>query len=43
MRGLLVQTGKYRADFVARSETTPDGVIASIAELPGWLSGASVT
>lgn len=41
MRGLLVQTGKYRADFVARSEVTPDGVIASIKELSDWLSGQS--
>lgn len=39
MRGLLVQTGKYRADFVARSGVTPDGVIAGIQDLPDWLSG----
>lgn len=39
MQGLLVQTGKYRPDFVARSPVNPDGVIASIAELPAWLAG----
>lgn len=42
MRGVLVRTGKYRADFVARSAVTPDAIIAGIAELPGWLSGETV-
>ena len=34
LRGILVRTGKYRADAVAAASGTPDLVIDSIAELP---------
>jgi hypothetical protein len=34
----LVQTGKYRKAFVAQSQIKPDGIISSIAALPGYLS-----
>ena len=35
MRGLLVRTGKYRAEDLQGS-IQPDGVIDSIADLPAW-------
>lgn len=35
--GVLVKTGKYRDDLVARSGVTPDLVIESVAELREWL------
>ncbi len=34
MKGILVRTGKYREDLVARSGVTPDMTIDSIADLP---------
>ena len=37
IKGVLVKTGKYRADLVARSLITPDAVIDSVADLPGLL------
>jgi HAD superfamily hydrolase (TIGR01458 family) len=37
LRGVLVRTGKYRADAVARSGVTPDFVVDSIADVPGLL------
>lgn len=37
LRGVLVQTGKYRAETAARSSVQPDAELASIADLPGWL------
>ncbi|SEF78455.1 TIGR01458 family HAD-type hydrolase [Marinobacterium lutimaris] len=39
--GILVETGKFRSDLVARSGIRPDFQIASIADLPELLSGAS--
>lgn len=39
MRGVLVQTGKYRADWVARSAVRPDNVLPSIAAIPDLLFG----
>lgn len=33
IRGVLVRTGKYRADLVARSGVTPDLILDSIADL----------
>jgi HAD superfamily hydrolase (TIGR01458 family) len=38
LTGILVRTGKYRADTVARSTVRPDADLDSIADLPGWLS-----
>jgi len=37
LRGVLVRTGKYRADAVARSGVKPDFVLDSIADVPGLL------
>jgi len=37
IRGVLVETGKYREELVSRSGVTPDAVIASIAELRAYL------
>ena len=37
MRGVLVRTGKFRADDLGRSPVQPDAVLASIAELPKLL------
>ena len=33
MKGILVKTGKYREEFVAKSGVTPDAVIDSVASL----------
>jgi HAD superfamily hydrolase (TIGR01458 family) len=37
MQGVLVRTGKFNAEYVARSPDPPDAVIDSIADLPRWL------
>ncbi len=37
--GVLVRSGKYRAEFVARSAIRPDAEIDSIADLPALLTG----
>jgi HAD superfamily hydrolase (TIGR01458 family) len=37
LRGILVRTGKYSKDVVERSQRKPDGVIDSVADLPGLL------
>jgi ribonucleotide monophosphatase NagD (HAD superfamily) len=37
LTGVLVQTGKYREEFVRQSSVRPDHVIASIADLPALL------
>jgi len=37
--GLLVRTGKFRADQLAQSPVQPDAVLASLAELPAWMEG----
>jgi HAD superfamily hydrolase (TIGR01458 family) len=37
MTGVLVRTGKYREQDLARSGIVPDAVLGSIAELPAWL------
>ena len=39
MRGVLVQTGKFREETLAAANPKPDAVIASVAALPEWLSG----
>jgi ribonucleotide monophosphatase NagD (HAD superfamily) len=35
---VLVQTGKYRQDLVDLSPINPNGIIASVAGLPDYLS-----
>jgi HAD superfamily hydrolase (TIGR01458 family) len=37
LKGVLVQTGKYREELVRQSAVQPDHVIASIADLPALL------
>jgi HAD superfamily hydrolase (TIGR01458 family) len=37
MRGVLVRTGKFREEVLARAPTPPDAVIGSIADLPSLL------
>ena len=37
LRGVLVRTGKFREDSLARSGVEPDAVLDSIADLPDWL------
>lgn len=37
LTGVLVQTGKYRAEEVAGSEVRPDAILKSVAELPEWV------
>lgn len=37
IRGVLVQTGKYRAETAERSPVRPDAILASVAELPDLL------
>jgi HAD superfamily hydrolase (TIGR01458 family) len=38
LTGILVRTGKYREDFVARSGVEPTATVASIAEVPELLA-----
>jgi ribonucleotide monophosphatase NagD (HAD superfamily) len=35
---VLVQTGKYRKVLTAQSQIKPNGIISSIAALPGYIS-----
>jgi len=37
LKTALVRTGKFRPDAVERSTATPDAVLSSVADLPGWL------
>jgi HAD superfamily hydrolase (TIGR01458 family) len=41
MRAVLVRTGKFRPAALENADPQPDGVIDSIAALPGWLEGAA--
>ena len=41
MRAVLVRTGKFREDALAAAEAKPDGVVASIADVPGFLREAA--
>jgi HAD superfamily hydrolase (TIGR01458 family) len=41
MRAVLVRTGKFRPSALEGADPQPDGVIDSIADLPGWLEGAA--
>lgn len=40
LRTVLVRTGKFRPDAVEISQVRPDGIITSIAALPGWIESA---
>jgi ribonucleotide monophosphatase NagD (HAD superfamily) len=40
--GILVQTGKFRQNFLANAPTPPDRVISSIAELPALLESGEL-
>jgi HAD superfamily hydrolase (TIGR01458 family) len=37
LRGVLVRTGKFREETLASADPQPDGVVESIAGLPGYL------
>jgi HAD superfamily hydrolase (TIGR01458 family) len=37
IRGVLVRTGKFRDEILRDAPETPDAVIDSVADLPGWL------
>lgn len=37
MRTVLVRTGKFRPDSLARSGLAPDAILSSVAQLPEWL------
>jgi phospholysine phosphohistidine inorganic pyrophosphate phosphatase len=39
--GLLVRTGKFRADQLEQSSNKPDAVIDSLAKLPEWMSAGA--
>jgi ribonucleotide monophosphatase NagD (HAD superfamily) len=41
LKTVLVRTGKFRPDALERSSIVPDAVLNSVADLPGWLEGAS--
>ena len=41
LRTVLVRTGKFRPDAVEVSRVHPDGIITSIAALPGWIETAT--
>jgi HAD superfamily hydrolase (TIGR01458 family) len=38
--GILVRTGKFRAEQLEQASSRPDAVLDSIADLPEWLRGA---
>jgi len=40
MRTALVRTGKFRPDTLDRLDVTPDVVLSSVGDLPGWLERA---
>jgi ribonucleotide monophosphatase NagD (HAD superfamily) len=37
LRAVLVRTGKFREETLARADPQPDGVVASIVEVPAFL------
>jgi HAD superfamily hydrolase (TIGR01458 family) len=41
LRTVLVRTGKFRPDAVEATNVRPDGIITSIAALPGWIETAT--
>jgi HAD superfamily hydrolase (TIGR01458 family) len=41
LRTVLVRTGKFRPDAVEAARVQPDGIVTSIAALPGWIETAA--
>jgi HAD superfamily hydrolase (TIGR01458 family) len=41
LRTVLVRTGKFRPDVAEAARVQPDGIITSIAALPGWIETAT--
>ena len=41
LRAVLVRTGKFREEALASARTPPDGVVASIADVPAFLREAA--
>jgi HAD superfamily hydrolase (TIGR01458 family) len=41
LRTVLVRTGKFRPDAVEFARVRPDGIVTSIAALPGWIEAAA--
>jgi ribonucleotide monophosphatase NagD (HAD superfamily) len=41
LKTVLVRTGKFRPDAVELARVQPDGIITSIAALPGWIETAA--
>jgi HAD superfamily hydrolase (TIGR01458 family) len=41
LRTVLVRTGKFRPDVVEAARVQPDGIVTSIAALPGWIETAA--
>ena len=41
LRGILVRTGKFRVDTLARADPKPDAVLDSIADLPAFLESTA--
>jgi HAD superfamily hydrolase (TIGR01458 family) len=41
LKGVLVRTGKFREETLARADPQPDGVIDSLADLPAFLREAA--
>lgn len=37
IKGVLVKTGKFRQSYLDKSNIKPDGILDTVAELPGWL------
>jgi len=40
LRTVLVRTGKFRPDVAEASRIQPDGIVTSIAAVPGWIESA---
>jgi ribonucleotide monophosphatase NagD (HAD superfamily) len=41
LRAVLVRTGKFRPETLAAADVQPDGVVASIADVPAYLRKAA--
>lgn len=39
IRGVLVKTGKFRQAYLEKSPVKPDGILATVTDLPRWLDG----
>ncbi len=43
LRGVLVRTGKFTEEALARADPEPDAVLDSVADLPAWLAAPAET